>query len=179
MLAVPIVVWALITGHTTAAFYLFVAAGISDAVDGMLARILDQRSDFGTVLDPIADKLLLVSTFVVLGLIDQLPVWLTILVVSRDLLIVAGVMLAFLFAQSVTIKPIWVSKLNTLSQIVLAALVLGLLAFELSAPILKLVMIYITGLLTALSTIAYIIQGMALFSADKPSEEPPVEESEQ
>ena len=159
---VPVIIWALLSDLMLFAFLVFLLAGISDAVDGAVARYFDQQSEFGTMLDPIADKIMLVSVFIVLAYLGHIPLWLTILVVSRDLLIVVGVMLAFLLAKKVTIKPLWVSKANTVAQIVLAALVLGLLAFELDMPLTLLMMVWITGILTTLSAIAYMLQGMKL-----------------
>jgi len=162
---VPVIVWALLSDLKLFAFLVFLLAGISDAVDGAVARYLDQQSEFGTMLDPIADKIMLVSVFIVLAYMGHIPLWLTILIVSRDLLIVVGVMLAFLLTKKVTIKPLWISKANTVAQIVLAALVLGLLAFELNWPSIQLVMEWITGILTTLSAIAYILQGLKLFDS--------------
>ena len=163
---VPVIVWALLSGEMMSAFLLFLLAGLSDAVDGAVARYFDQQSEFGTVLDPIADKTMLVSVFIVLAYLDHLPLWLAILVVSRDLLIVVGVMLAFVLVKKVTIKPLWVSKANTLAQIVLASLVLGLLAFEIHLPTAQLMLVWTTGVLTGLSAIAYIWEGLKLFAVD-------------
>lgn len=164
ILLVPVIIWALITGAAHLAFILFLVAGVSDAVDGAVARLFNQQSAFGTVLDPIADKMLLVSVFIVLGFLGHIPIWLAILVVSRDVIIIAGVLLAFVMARPVTIKPLWVSKANTAAQIMLAAFTLGLLTFGLSAPILKSSMEIATGMLTGASAIAYIVQGLALFA---------------
>ncbi len=164
VLLVPIIIWALLAEQPIFAFVAFVIAGLSDAVDGIVARALDQQSEFGTILDPIADKLMLVSVFIVLAYLGHLPLWLTILVVSRDLIIVFGVMLAFVLEKDVKIKPLWVSKVNTLLQIVLAALVLGVLGFEYPLPTTQTTLEYVTGLLTAASAMAYIVQGLALFA---------------
>jgi cardiolipin synthase len=164
VLLVPLIVWALLSNQPVLAFYVFVVAGLSDAVDGTVARALNQQSEFGTILDPIADKLMLVSVFIVLAYLGHIPLWLAILVVSRDLIIVLGVMLAFLLEKEFTIRPLWVSKVNTAVQIVLAALVLGILGFEYPLPMLQTSLEYITGVLTAASAVAYIVQGLALFA---------------
>ena len=142
------------------AFLLFVVAGLSDAVDGAIARTFNQQSELGTLLDPIADKLMLVSIFLVLGYLGHIPIWLTILVFSRDLLIVTGIMIYSLLGKPVTIDPIWISKANTTFQIILAGFVLGLLAFELHMPGLKMILEWTTGALTAASAIAYIVLGI-------------------
>ena len=105
--------------------------------------------------DPaIADKLMLVSVFIVLTQLGHIPLWLTILIVSRDVLIISGVLLAFFMERDVTIRPLWVSKANTLSQIVLAGLTLGLLAFALEWPQTQMVLELVTGILTTASAAA-------------------------
>ena len=131
ILLVPVVVWAIASGQWRTAFLLFLVAGISDAVDGFLAKRLGLTSELGAHLDPLADKALIVSIYVALGITEAIPRWLVILVVSRDILIVGGVMLAWFVGRPMRVKPLVVSKLNTAAQIVLAALVLGGLAFDL------------------------------------------------
>jgi cardiolipin synthase len=98
-------------------------------VDGFLAKRLDMASDLGAHLDPLADKALIVSIYIALGITGAIPRWLVILVVSRDILIVGGVMLAWFIGKPMRMKPLLVSKLNTVAQIMLACLVLGSLAF--------------------------------------------------
>ena len=107
------------------AFLLFLAAGVSDAVDGFLAKRFDMTSELGAYLDPLADKVLIVSIYVALGITEALPRWLVILVVSRDIMIVAAVMLSWLMGKPVAVRPLTVSKLNTVAQILLATLVLA------------------------------------------------------
>lgn len=162
---VPLIVWALLSDQMALAFGVFVLAGISDAVDGTIARYFNQQSEFGTVLDPIADKIMLVSVFVGLTYLGHIPLWLTIMVVSRDLLIINGVMLAFVMARDVVIKPLAVSKANTVAQILLAGLVLGFLAFDFSSPTLIVSLEWIVALLTGLSALAYVWEGLKVFSA--------------
>ncbi len=164
---VPVIVWALMSEQMMLAFLVFVIAGISDAIDGAIARYLDQQTEFGTILDPIADKIMLVSVFILLSYLEYIPLWLTILIVSRDLLIVLGIMLAYTLNKPVTIKPLWISKANTLVQIVLAAFALGILAFDLEYPNIKTLLIWLTALLTALSAMAYIRDGLKLFASSE------------
>lgn len=102
---VPAVVLAMLQARWDWAFAGFVVAGISDGVDGFIARRFNQQSRFGAYLDPIADKLLLVSVFVVMGIIGQLPLWLVVTMVSRDALIVCAVLLSTAMAHPVEIKP--------------------------------------------------------------------------
>lgn len=134
--AVPAAVWLIIKGRLDIAFFVFVGAGVSDALDGWLARRWNLRSALGALLDPVADKALLVSVYVTLAMIGVLPDWLAILVVFRDLLIMGGVVVFFLLGQPRPIEPLMISKANTVLQIALAALALLLAGFGLSAPLL-------------------------------------------
>src|SRR6202142_741394 len=114
ILLVPIVVWAIATpGAMWIAFVLFLAAGVSDAVDGYLAKRFQMTTELGAYLDPLADKALIVSIYLPLGINGVIPRWLVILVVSRDILIVGGIMLSWLVGPPLKIKPLLVSKLNT------------------------------------------------------------------
>lgn len=154
-LAVPAIIYAMLHGYDVFAFLLFLAAGVSDAVDGFIARQFDQRSELGAWLDPLADKLLLVSVFVVLGLTGDLPDWLVILVVTRDVLIVGAVVLASVMNQPMEADPILVSKANTAAQIVLAATTLSALAFALPLDGVTGWLIWIVAVLTTVSAASY------------------------
>ncbi|HEX2552852.1 MAG TPA: CDP-alcohol phosphatidyltransferase family protein [Microvirga sp.] len=129
LLIVPIVIVMILQGRWPAAFVLFVVAGVSDAIDGFIARRFDMRSEFGAYIDPLADKALLVSIYVTLAVVGVLPAWLAVVVVFRDVMIVAGVMLSWVMSRPVAIKPLLLSKLNTAAQIGFAALVLSTRAF--------------------------------------------------
>jgi cardiolipin synthase (CMP-forming) len=130
ILLVPVVVWALSQQAFALAFTLFVAAGITDGLDGYLARRFNWHSALGAILDPLADKALLVSIYVTLAVLRELPVWLAMLVVTRDVLIVGAVLLARFLQQDVDVRPAFVSKANTVAQIVFAAYILAHLAFD-------------------------------------------------
>lgn len=156
-LLVPAVIYALLSGDVGWAFVYFLIAGISDGVDGFIARKFNQRSQLGAYLDPMADKLLLVSVFVVLGYMGELPLWLVIVAVSRDALIVGAVMLSTVMGHPVVVRPLFVSKANTAVQIVLASTVLAELAFTTSFGILREGLIYLSGALTAASAAAYLV----------------------
>lgn len=121
---VPAAVWLILEGRLGAAFWVFVAAGATDAIDGFLARILDARSQMGSIMDPLADKCLLVSAYLTLAWTGHLPVWLVVLVVLRDVLIVAGATVHFLSGTR-SLRPLFVSKLNTVAQIILPCLLLA------------------------------------------------------
>ena len=156
ILLVPVVVWAIGSGQMQIAFLIFLIAGVSDAVDGFLAKRLRMTSDLGAHLDPLADKALIVSIYVALGITEAIPRWLVILVVSRDILIVGGVMLAWFVGKPMRVKPLLVSKLNTVAQIMLACLVLGSLAFSVRLEPLEYVVMAMVAVLTLASIGAYV-----------------------
>lgn len=157
LILVPGVVLAMLQARWDWAFAGFAVAGISDAVDGFIARRFNQRSRLGSYLDPMADKLLLVSVFVVLGIAGELPLWLVVLAVSRDGLIVLAVLLSSVMAQPVEMKPLMVSKANTAVQLVLVAFVLGELAFGVDIGSVRPALIILSGLLTVASAAAYLV----------------------
>jgi cardiolipin synthase len=156
ILMVPVVVWAIASREMQIAFLLFLAAGASDAVDGFLAKRLGMASELGAHLDPLADKALIVSIYVSLGITEAIPRWLVILVVSRDILIIGGVMLAWFLDRPMTVKPLLVSKLNTAAQIVFASLVLAALAFGFDPEPAQSVIMWTVATLTLLSVGFYV-----------------------
>jgi cardiolipin synthase len=158
ILLVPIVVWAISQGLMWLAFVLFLAAGVSDAVDGFLAKRFNMTTVLGAYLDPLADKALIVSIYVTLGVNGLIPRWLVILVVSRDILIIGGIMLSWVLGTPLKIKPLLVSKLNTVAQIAFACVVLGSLGFGIEVPLLNLVLTGLVAALTSLSVAAYVAE---------------------
>ena len=171
-LLVPAVVYWLLGGQWDLAFAGFLVAGISDGVDGFVARHFNQRSELGAYLDPMADKLLLVSVFVVLGLMSELPLWLVIVAVSRDALIIGAVLLSTVMGNPVEMKPLMVSKANTATQIVLAGVVLAELAFGVEFGPLRAVLIVASGLLTVASAAAYLVAWLRHMGKDGEGETP-------
>lgn len=155
--AVPVTIWLILSDAFGAAFWIFVAAGVTDALDGALARWLDARTMIGAYLDPIADKALLVSVYITLGADGLIPVWLVILVVFRDLLIVGGVLLSHTLGLPVTMAPLTISRINTVAQIVLAGLVLGAAGSGIAVPGLLAMMVAVAGATTAISGAAYAV----------------------
>ena len=129
ILLVPFIVWAIASSQMEIAFAIFIVAGVSDAVDGFLAKRFNMASELGALLDPLADKALLVSIYVALGIWGAVPRWIVILVVSRDIMIVGAVIVSWLFGKPIPMKPLMVSKLNTVAQVAFAALVLAALGF--------------------------------------------------
>ena len=157
---VPVVVWAISSGNMLLAFWLFVAAGASDAIDGFLAKRLNAQTELGAYLDPLADKALLMSIYVTLGIEGLLPRWVVIGVVSRDIMIMGAVVLAWVVNKPIEIHPLIVSKLNTTAQIALAALVLASSGFAFQAGQAMNVALLLVGALTLISATAYLVGWM-------------------
>lgn len=157
LLSVPLVIW-LITDHRmTAAFWLFVCAGVTDAIDGFLAKRFNAKTELGSYLDPLADKALLVGVYVTLGWTGHIPVWLVILVAFRDLTIVGGALLEQTITHSFKSEPMMVSKVNTALQISLAALVLARLGLGFDDMGLTGVLVLATAITTVMSGLAYLV----------------------
>jgi cardiolipin synthase len=156
ILLVPVMVWAIASNEMRIAFVLFLVAGSSDAVDGFLAKRFNMTSELGAYLDPLADKVMIMSIYVALGITDAIPRWLVILVVSRDLLIVGGLMLAWILGKPMKVKPLWVSKLNTVAQILYAGVVLAALGFRFDAGAVQVLLVVSVALLTLLSVGFYL-----------------------
>jgi cardiolipin synthase len=156
ILLVPVTIWLILSGAYVLAFGAFILAGLSDAVDGFLARRFRLQTELGEILDPIADKALLVSIFVALGIQEHLPAWLVILVATRDVLIVGAVVISWFMERPVPMKPLWISKVNTTGQILLAGATLATLGFGLDVGLLLAAGIVATAALTAASGAIYL-----------------------
>ncbi len=154
---VPIIVYLMIKGSFLPAFWLFIIAGISDGIDGFIAKRFSMQTELGAYLDPVADKALLVSIFVTLGVGKQLPVALVLLVVSRDILIIGAVLISWLLDRRVEMAPLMVSKVNTTLQILLAGAVLAHHGFELQMQSAILVLIVAVSIFTVWSGVSYMI----------------------
>tara|TARA_B100000674_G_C37981304_1_gene982569 strand:- start:14052 stop:14636 length:585 start_codon:yes stop_codon:yes gene_type:complete len=156
LMAVPVTVWLILNNYILAAFGLFVMAGVSDAIDGFLAKRWGQVTEFGKYLDPLADKALLVSIYITLGVQGYLESWLVIMVVFRDVMIVGAVILYQAMVVKLEMNPLIISKINTVAQIVLAALVLGSEGFDLDVGSLFEVMMGIVAVTTLISGLSYL-----------------------
>jgi cardiolipin synthase len=168
LMVVP-VVWLVTAEHLQAAFWLFVAAGISDALDGYIAKNFNARTELGAYLDPLADKVLLNGIYVALTLIGWLPVWLTALVISRDLLIVLGVILIQRRDPVFRAVPLVIGKLNTFCQILLAACALAHGGELVDLSEFVMVLIAAVTLTTLLSGAGYAVQAIRGCTAERPS----------
>ncbi len=168
ILLTPVFVMAYTSENFNLAWILFAIAGLTDALDGFLARIWNQRTELGAMLDPLADKTLLVTSFICLALKGWLPVWITVLVVSRDAIIIGGLAVLSFWGVDVRrrIKPIWISKFTTVAQIFLVIFVMLQRSFSLNFHLTLVAVIWITAAATVFSGIAYIRKGFELFSEE-------------
>lgn len=141
------------------AFSLFLIAGLSDGIDGLLARQFGWQTRLGAILDPIGDKLLLVSCYLALGWLGHLPVMLVVLVLLRDIVIISGAISYHVFIEEVTIQPLLISKLNTLLQIMLVVLIIfglsGLAYSTWVTPAMTEILIWLVYVTTFASGIVY------------------------
>jgi cardiolipin synthase len=155
--SVPVIIWLIINDRMAAAFWLVLAAGISDAVDGAIAKQFDMETVLGKYLDPIADKALLICTYIALGHQEYVPQWLVIGVVFRDVLIIGGAMSYHIMTDALTMHPIMISKINTAAQLVLAVEILASegLGFDLDGY--RSMMIIAVAITTFLSGASYIV----------------------
>ena len=154
----PIVVWAIASGRLRLAFLLFLAAAISDGVDGFLAKRFGMKTELGAYLDPLADKVLIVSIYVTLGITGVIPLWLVILVVSRDFMIVGAIILSWLVDSPSRSGRTPCPKLNTAAQIIFACLVLASHGFQFDIELLLTLVMALVAVLTLVSVGLYLAQ---------------------
>lgn len=158
LLSVPVTVYLILQDYFAAAFWIFLAAGLSDAVDGLVAKHFRVTSLVGSFLDPLADKALLMAVYVALGSLGHIPLWLVILIVFRDLLIIGGALLFQTLTHSLKMEPLFISKVNTVAQITLAGIVLAGLGLEASGGWLEPVLVYAVAATTLASGAAYVVK---------------------
>jgi cardiolipin synthase len=168
LMVVPLI-WLITTDRMHAAFWLLLAAGISDALDGFVAKKFNARTDLGAYLDPIADKTLLDGIYVALALAGWLPPWLAMLVVGRDVLIVLGVVLIQRRDPLFRAKPLLIGKLNTFAQLALAACALAHAGGLLDVGMLVEALIVAVSLTTLLSAAGYAGQGLRALERERAS----------
>lgn len=161
ILLTPLLVILLLNGHPKEALIAFVAAGITDGLDGLIARLYRQKSRLGAFLDPMADKLLLATTYVILAYQRLIPNWLTVIVISRDVFIVVGIIMLHMQNFKVEIKPTIPSKLTTFAQIIT---VIFVMATSLASPhpLVRQALVYGTASLTLFSWFQYMARGLRL-----------------
>ncbi len=145
--------YCLSTADYQVAFYLFLIAGCSDGLDGLLARRFGWTSAMGAFMDPLADKLLIMGSFLVLALVGKVPLWVTALVIARDIIIMTGVATYLKFVGKIAIVPTFISKVNTALQV----LFIFLIVFELSHALLPEWVLPMTTAAMVLTTVASLI----------------------
>lgn len=160
LFSVPLIVSLILSLELKLAFLFFTLAGLSDALDGLVARLFKSRTILGAYLDPIADKALLVGVYASLGLTGLVEQWVVILIVFRDLLIVGGIFLLFLFKSHVEMKPLMISKINTVIQLFYALFVLSQAESYFGVPELNLYFGYFVALTTVISGASYVTVGL-------------------
>lgn len=167
ILSIPVFIILLGYGQVAGALIVFVFAGVTDALDGFIARWFRQKTVFGAYLDPIADKLLLTSSFVCCALLHLIPAWLAVLVVSRDVIISMGILLLRLNGYQIEIRPSVVSKCTTFFQLLTVSARLLLASVQRDSAVLA-VVYGITGFFTVVSCIHYITVGLRVINTREP-----------
>ncbi len=161
IILVPVIVIFLIDGDYPGAMIVFIVAGITDGLDGFLARVLRQKTMLGAYLDPLADKALLVSSFITLSILGIIPGWLAVIVISRDMVILLGISLLFIMSVSFDVKPAFISKVTTLFQILTVLLALMSKSFPLfmNYGVVE-VLFWMTAIVTVISGFHYLFRGI-------------------
>jgi cardiolipin synthase (CMP-forming) len=171
LVSVPVTLWLILDERYGAAFWIFIAAGLSDALDGYLAKRFDWRTPLGALLDPAADKALIVGVYLTLGLGRQLPAWLVALVLLRDVLIVLGFFLVIQNSAAARkeVGPLFISKINTLVQIALIGFVLARLGLGIEAGLSTWLLIGLTGVTTVASGFTYLARWARVLVRSEPA----------
>jgi cardiolipin synthase len=151
----PALALLLASGDDRAALGIFAFAGLSDAADGFLAKRFNLATSFGRFLDPAADKLLMLASFLALAALHATPIWLTVLVIARDVAIVAGILLARFLELPIKIEPLAIGKISTAVQIGYIGFVLVALSFGFDWPLLMKIAVYLTAAATLASWLGY------------------------
>jgi|YelNatPaOPRAMG01_1025707.scaffolds.fasta_scaffold26139_4 cardiolipin synthase len=167
ILLIPILIILLINGAFFWALLIFSVAALTDAADGMLARLMQQRTLIGSYLDPIADKLLSGSSFICLAILGLIPGWLAVLVISRDIIILGGLLILFILGRLPKIQPTLASKLTTFFQLLTIVIVLFSQIVPFGSLLIK-VLIWTTGAFTILSGLQYVKKGIEIFGQEAP-----------
>lgn len=162
---IPIFITAVIYKRYDYALYLFVIAALTDTLDGLIARLTNQKTVLGTFLDPLADKFLLVTSFILFSINGLLPEWLTITVISRDIIVIIGWVLIYLITHTSNVEPTITGKAAIAMQLILLCYVLLEINIA-SLPEINEVLIWATAALTIISGLHYIYRGLKLTHAE-------------
>lgn len=169
LLSVPVAIWLILDDRYAVAFWVFVGAGVSDALDGYVAKRFDRRTPLGALLDPLADKALLTGVYLTLGLTGHLPAWLVFLVILRDILIVLGFVALRASTASRRLGPLYISKINTLVQIALVGFVLARLGLGAGAGLETGLLIAAASITTVLSGLSYLLRLARILAGSEPT----------
>lgn len=161
ILLVPLLVIFLIEGERLFALIVFVLASASDGLDGFIARVFNQKTRLGAFIDPIADKLLLLTAYISVAILNNFPRWLAVLVVSRDVIILVGIGVLMLNNRTVEIKPLLTSKATTFFQLVTICFFLSI-DYAGEYQFLFLYLVYLTAFFTLVSGFFYISMGFRI-----------------
>ncbi len=161
ILLLPFFAATLIYGEYHYSLLIFIAASITDFLDGLIARVKKQITYFGTILDPVADKFFIVTSFILMGNYGLIPKWLTIIVISKDVIVVTGCIIVYLVTNKLVIEPSFLGKVSSASQFILIGLVLLLLNLD-SKPSVPGFLFYLVAFLTAAAGIAYVHKGLTV-----------------
>ncbi len=164
ILITPLFVILLIRGEHGYALLVFALAGVSDGLDGFIARVYNQRSDLGALLDPIADKLLLTAAFISLGVLRDIPGWLMVVVISRDVVIVTGIAVLAFAGIEFEIRPTLISKWTTVTQILTVVVTLLEALVPQVAPVQQ-ALCWVTVTMTVASGLHYTYIGLTILQA--------------
>jgi cardiolipin synthase len=162
---IPIFIITIIYKRYDYSICLFIIAAITDILDGLFARLTNQKTALGTFLDPLADKFLLVTSFIVLSFYGWIPGWLTITVISRDVIVITGWVLLYLIASTSKVEPSVLGKITIWAQSLLIAYVLININLSITRDLPSLLLWITTGI-TILSGLHYIYKGLKLTHAD-------------
>lgn len=162
VILVPIFVIYMINNRTLASLVVFSIASFSDALDGFIARVFNQKSDLGAQLDPLADKILLSTAYITLAIFKMIPSWLAVIIVSRDVIILLGVLVLYLTNYPVKIHPLILSKATTCIQIATVFIVLS--KGYIDIQFLNTYAFWLAGFLTIASGLQYIRIGLIILS---------------
>ena len=169
ILLTPLLVYLLLDNRLNEALVVFFIAGMTDGLDGLIARVFNQKSKLGAYLDPLADKLLLVTSFIMLATLDLVPAWLVIITVSRDVIIILGLAALMFHDVPVKIRPSALSKATTLMQLLTVLSTMGS-AFILLPRWTYSALFFTTALFTIASGAHYIMAGVSLFEEERRAE---------
>jgi cardiolipin synthase (CMP-forming) len=161
IIIIPVLITAIIYNRYLYALLLFVAAALTDMLDGLFARLTNQKTPLGTFLDPLADKFLLISSFIMFSVNGWIPKWFTIIVISRDIIVVIGCFLLYIITNTLKVEPVFLGKAAIALQFFILAFVLLKINLITLPPVHNIFYIF-SAAITAISGFQYIYKGLRL-----------------